>query len=66
MKRFKEISKKIVSIKAFSKKTYLDDEDKDFTMGIAAELMRPARDELLLNVRLACTRMDGWMHSSLF
>lgn len=47
MKKFKEVSKKIVSIKAFAKRTYLDDEA---TTGVSTKGGRPSRDMLLTEV----------------
>ena len=50
MKKFKEVSKKIVSIKAFSKRTYVDDDDDNSGSTKAGAGPKPTRDMLLVEV----------------
>jgi hypothetical protein len=57
MKRFKEISKKIVSIKTFAKRNFLDDEDKGEGASSKPAAKR-SRETLLMEVTslLFCCR----------
>lgn len=50
MKRFREISRKIVSIKAFAKRNFLDDEEKE-EIGLSGKVpAKRTRDMLLVDV----------------
>jgi hypothetical protein len=53
MKKFKEISRKIVSIKTFARRSsFLDDaEDKEEGIGLSMKRMKKTRDMLLVDVR---------------